>query len=116
MRRDDTKRRVFLIVLDGCGAGEMPEPAEDGPGEPGSNTLGNTARAVGGLRMPNLQSLGWGNITPMDGVPARLDAPAAWGRLTEISKGKDTVTGHWEMMGIHTRIPFPTYPSGFPPE
>ena len=110
------RRRFFLIVLDGCGAGEMPDAIEYGAGDPGSNTLGNTARAAGGLRMPNLEALGWGNIIPMEGVAPRPDAPAVWGRLAEISKGKDTVTGHWEMMGVHTQIPFPTYPQGFPPD
>jgi phosphopentomutase len=109
-------RRFFLIVLDGCGAGEMPDAIEYGEGDLDSNTLGNTSRAVGGLSMPNLQRLGFGNVTPMQGVPPRPDAPAAWGRLTEASKGKDTVTGHWEMMGVRTDVPFPTYPHGFPPD
>jgi phosphopentomutase len=110
------RRRFFLIVLDGCGAGELPDAIEYGEGDFGSNTLLNTARAVGGLKMPHLHRLGWGNITPMEGVPPKPDAPAMWGRLAEVSKGKDTVTGHWEMMGIRTEIPFPTYPDGFPPE
>ena len=110
------KRRFFLIVLDGCGAGEMPDALEYGAGDPGSNTLSNTAQAVGGLTMPNLTALGWGNITPMACVPPQPTAPALWGRLAEASKGKDTVTGHWEMVGVRTDIPFPTYPNGFPPE
>jgi phosphopentomutase len=110
------KRRFFLIVLDGCGAGEMPDALEYGKGDPGSNTLSNTAKAVGGLKMPNLAAQGWGNITPMTGVPTHPAAPALWGRLAEASKGKDTVTGHWEMVGVQTDIPFPTYPNGFPPE
>lgn len=109
-------RRFFLIVLDGCGAGEMPDAAEYGAWDVGSNTLGNTARAVGGLQMPNLARLGWGNITPMMGVTSQPDALAYWGRLCEASLGKDTVTGHWEMMGIETTVPFPTYPNGFPPD
>lgn len=110
-------RRFFLIVLDGCGAGEMPDAVPlYGEGDRGANTLGNTARAVGGLQMPNLQKLGWGNITPMEGVAPNPDAPAYWGRLAEASKGKDTVTGHWEMMGVRTDIPFPTYSHGFPPD
>jgi phosphopentomutase len=111
-----TGRRFFLIVLDGCGAGELPDAIEYGEGDLGSNTLGNTARAVGGLTIPHLQQLGFSNITPMEGVPPRPDAPAAWGRLAEASKGKDTVTGHWEMMGVRTDVPFPTYPHGFPPD
>lgn len=110
------RRRFFLIVLDGCGAGALPDAHEFGAADVGANTLAHTAEAVGGLRMPNLQRLGWGNIAPMQGVAPRPDAPAAWGRLAEISRGKDTVTGHWEMMGIHTPIPFPTYPHGFPTE
>lgn len=110
-------RRFFLLVLDGCGAGEMPDAVSlYGEGDRGSNTLGNTARAVGGLNMPNLQKLGWGNITPMEGVAPNADAPALWGRLTEASMGKDTVTGHWEMVGVRTDVPFPTYPNGFPPD
>lgn len=110
------KRRFFLIVLDGCGAGEAPDAIEYGVGDLGSNTLGNTARAVSGLTMPNLQRLGLGNITAIQGVAPNLDALAAWGRLAEKSKGKDTITGHWEMMGIVTQVAFPTYPHGFPPE
>ncbi len=109
-------RRFFLIVLDGCGAGEMPDAVEYGKGDIGSNTLANTACVAGGLRMPNLQRLGWGNVTPMEGVAPRPDARAAWGRLAELSRGKDTVTGHWEMMGVHTAVAFPTYPHGFPPD
>ncbi|MBC8103841.1 MAG: phosphopentomutase [Cytophagales bacterium] len=110
------KRRFFLIVLDGCGAGEMPDALDYGVGDIGSNTLANTARAVGGLQMPALAKVGWGNITPLRGVPLAPNAPALWGRLAEVSKGKDTVTGHWEMVGIRTDVPFPTYPGGFPPE
>ena len=110
------KRRFFLIVLDGCGAGEMPDALEYGEGDLGSNTMSNTAMAVGGLKMPHLAALGWGNITSMAGVDSHPAAPALWGRLAEASKGKDTVTGHWEMTGVQTDIPFPTYPNGFPPE
>jgi phosphopentomutase len=115
---DDTsdRRRFVLIVLDGCGAGELPDAIEYGEGDLGSNTLGNTARAVGGLRMPHLARLGFGNVTPMEGVAPDPSAPAAWGRLAEVSRGKDTVTGHWEMMGVRTAVPFPTYPNGFPEE
>ena len=107
-------RRFFLLVLDGCGAGAMPDAPDYGetPGE--ANTLSNTARAVGGLTMPNLERLGWGNITPQQGVAPAPGARAAWGRLAEVSRGKDTVTGHWEMMGVNTDVPFPTYPDGFP--
>ncbi len=110
------KRRFILIVLDGCGAGELPDAAEFGPGDPGSNTLGHLARAVGGLHLPYLQHLGFGNITSLLGVEPKTNAPAGYGRLAEVSRGKDTITGHWEMMGIRTVVPFPTYPNGFPPE
>jgi phosphopentomutase len=107
-------KRFVLIVLDGCGAGALPDAAEFGMTDPDSNTLAHTARVAGGLAMPNLAALGWGNVARMLGVPPRPDAPAVWGRLREVSRGKDTVTGHWEMMGVRTDIPFPTYPHGFP--
>lgn len=106
--------RVLLIVLDGCGAGAAPDAAKYGPYDALSNTLGNVASAVGGLKVPYLQSLGFGNITPMVGVAPRPAAPAVWGRLTERNAGKDTVAGHWEMMGLRLDEPFPTYPDGIP--
>jgi phosphopentomutase len=109
-------RRFFLIVLDGCGVGELPDALEYGAGDLGSNTLANTATVVGGLRLPHLEHLGLGNIAEIAGVAATPDAPSHWGRLAEISKGKDTVTGHWEMMGVTTDPAFPTYPDGFPAE
>ena len=106
--------RVIIIVLDGCGVGEMPDAAEYG--DVGSNTLANTARAVGGLDLPNLQRMGLGNLTSIEGVPPRSDCTASYGMMCELSKGKDTTTGHWEMAGIITERPFPTYPHGFPAE
>jgi phosphopentomutase len=109
-------RRFFLLVLDGCGVGALPDAAAFGSDDPVSHTLGNTARAVGGLSLPHLQALGFGNIAPLEGVAPRPDAPAHWGRLRTISQGKDTVTGHWEMMGVVTDPAFPTYPNGFPKE
>jgi phosphopentomutase len=109
-----TATRVFLIVLDGVGIGEMPDAAEYG--DLGSNTLGNLARAMGGLRLPTLASLGLGSIAPIEGVPPAASPLASWGKLRELSKGKDTITGHWEMMGIVSDRPFPTYPEGFPRE
>lgn len=105
---------VIVIVLDGAGVGEMPDAAEYG--DEGSNTIGNTARAVGGLSLPNLEALGLGNLADIPGVRPRQDCLAAFGVMLERSKGKDTTTGHWEMMGIITERPFPTYPQGFPPE
>jgi phosphopentomutase len=104
--------RACVIVLDAVGAGELPDAAEYG--DEGSDTLGNVAKAVGGLDLPNLEALGLGNIEPLDGCPPQPGAPAIAGRLVERSKGKDTTTGHWELMGIVTEQPFPTYPHGFP--
>lgn len=106
------KRRVILIVLDSVGIGEMPDSCQYGDG--GCNTLVNTARAVGGLKIPNLQQLGIGNITLIDGAAPVESPQAAYGKMEEQSAGKDTTTGHWEMMGIILERPFPTYPQGFP--
>ena len=104
--------RACVIVLDAVGAGELPDAAEYG--DEGSDTLGNVARAVGGLDLPSMEALGLGNIEPLEGCPPQPGAPAVAGRLIERSKGKDTTTGHWELMGIVTAQPFPTYPHGFP--
>ena len=104
--------RACVIVLDAVGAGELPDAGEYG--DEGSNTLGNTASAVGGLDLPNLEALGLGNVMPLAGCPPQPGAPAVAGRLVERSKGKDTTTGHWEMMGVVTPTAFPTYPHGFP--
>lgn len=107
-------RRCAVVVLDGLGVGELPDA--DRYGDVGSATLQNTARAVGGLKLPNLQRLGLGNIVPVEGVPP-ADRPAAcFGRMGERSPGKDSTTGHWELMGVHLDRPFPTYPQGFPRE
>ena len=104
--------RACVIVLDAVGAGELPDAADYG--DEGSNTLGNVARAVGGLDLPALEALGLGNVQPLEGCPPQPGAPAIAGRLVERSKGKDTTTGHWELMGVLTPVPFPTYPHGFP--
>jgi phosphopentomutase len=101
-----------VIVLDAVGAGELPDAGQYG--DEGSNTLGNVAKAVGGLDLPNMEALGLGNVEPLDGCPPQPGAPAVAGRLIERSKGKDTTTGHWELMGIVTAQAFPTYPHGFP--
>lgn len=106
--------RVFIIVLDSAGIGELPDAASYG--DQGSDTLGNIARAVGGMELPCLQALGLGNIAPLEGVSPTSTPLASWGRMRERSSGKDTITGHWEMMGIVNETPFPTYPNGFPPE
>jgi phosphopentomutase len=104
--------RACVIVLDAVGAGELPDAAQYG--DEGSDTLGNVAKAVGGLDLPSMEALGLGNIAPLEGCPPQPGAPAVAGRLLERSKGKDTTTGHWELMGIVTAQAFPTYPHGFP--
>src|SRR5215204_6900199 len=104
--------RACVIVLDAVGAGALPDAAEFG--DEGSDTLGNVARAVGGLDLPNLEQFGLGNVEDLDGCPPQPHAPALAGRLVERSKGKYTTTGHWELMGIVTPEPLPTYPHGFP--
>ena len=109
-------RRVILIVMDGCGVGALPDAAEyAGTAELLSATLPHVAEAVGGLRLPTLQSLGLGNVAVIKGVAPALNALGGWGKMAEASAGKDSVTGHWELMGITTLTPFPTYPNGFPP-
>ncbi len=104
--------RACVIVLDAVGAGELPDADEYG--DEGSDTLGNVSRTVGGLDLPNLEALGLGNVEPLEGCPPQPGAPAIAGRLVERSKGKDTTTGHWELMGVLTPTAFPTYPHGFP--
>src|ERR687895_1866123 len=104
--------RACVIVLDAVGAGELPDAAEYG--DEGSHTLGNVARAVGGLDLPNLEQLGLGNVDELEGCPPQPHAPAIAGRLVPRSKGKDTTTGHWELMGIVTPVAMPTYAHGFP--
>ncbi|HEY3373885.1 MAG TPA: phosphopentomutase [Candidatus Aquicultor sp.] len=107
-------RRAIIIVLDSVGVGELPDAACYG--DEGSNTLGNTARAVGGLSLPNLGRMGLGNIIGVEGVPPTTNPDAYFGKMAELSVGKDTTTGHWEMMGIVLERAFPTYPHGFPPD
>jgi len=107
--------RVIIIVLDGCGVGAMLDAAAYGPTDPESATLPHVAEAVGGLHLPTLERLGLGNIVAIRGV-APVKAIGGWGRMAEASAGKDSVTGHWELMGIVTETPFPTYPHGFPPK
>jgi phosphopentomutase len=104
--------RACVIVLDAVGAGALPDA--DRFGDEGSDTLGNVARAVGGLDLPNMEALGLGNVEPLEGCPPQPGAPAVAGRLLERSKGKDTTTGHWELMGVVTPQPMPTYAHGFP--
>jgi phosphopentomutase len=105
-------KRAAIIILDGVGIGEAPDAAKYG--DTGSDTLGNVARASGGLRLPRLERLGLGNIRPLDGVEHRRDATGAWGTMLPASAGKDSTAGHWEIAGVHLDRPFPTYPQGFP--
>jgi phosphopentomutase len=107
-------KRAIILVLDGVGAGEAPDAADYG--DTGSNTLGHVARAVGGFNLPALAEYGLGNILDLDGMPSEPEAKGAWGRMNPASAGKDSTTGHWEIAGVHLEKPFPTYPSGFPPE
>jgi phosphopentomutase len=107
-------RRVTVIVLDGLGAGYAPDAAKFG--DEGSNTLGNTAKAVGGLQAPNLQALGLGNIGEIQGVAPAGSPFASHGLMVERSAAKATLAGHWEMMGLVLEDPLPTYPEGFPGE
>jgi len=109
-----SKRRAILLVLDGVGIGELPDAADYG--DEGSNTLVNMAKAVGGLNLPNLQRMGLGNIEQIEGIPPAEKPIACYGKMREVSAGKDTTTGHWEIAGIIREKPFPTYPNGFPPE
>lgn len=104
--------RVLVVVCDSWGVGDAPDAAAYG--DEGSDTLANTAAAVGGIRAPNLAALGLGGLTTISGLNAAAGPGSAAGRATERSAGKDTTTGHWEMMGIRLDDPFPLYPGGFP--
>lgn len=101
----------FVIVLDGVGIGELPDAAIYG--DAGSNTLGNMADAVGGLNLPNLEKLGLGNINPIKGLKSVKNPLASFGKMTEVSAGKDSTTGHWEMGGIFVKTNFSYFPNGF---
>ncbi len=106
--------RVLVLVCDSFGVGDAPDARAYG--DAGSDTLGNCSRAAGGIAAPNLGALGLGLLTRIEGVEPRADPGSAHGRLTEASAGKDTTTGHWEMMGVVLDRAFPLYPHGFPPE
>ena len=105
--------RFFLIVLDGLGCGEASDAAAYG--DVGSDTLGNVARRVGGLKLPVLESLGLGNIRPLEGVVPAARPRAAYGLMRPVGAGKDSTAGHWELCGLPVTKAFPTYPRGFPP-
>lgn len=106
-------KRAIVMVIDALGVGALPDAAEFGDA-PGANTLGNVAKAVGGLKLPQLGKMGLGNIIPVEGVPARKAPSASYGRMCEISRGKDTTTGHWELAGLVLEEPFQTFLEGFP--
>jgi phosphopentomutase len=108
------ERRFVIVVADSAGCGALPDAAAYG--DEGSDTIGNVSRAVGGLSLPNLGRLGLGHLTAVQGVPPD-PAPLGWhGKMAERSEGKDTITGHWEMMGVVLREGLRLFPQGFPPE
>ncbi|HEY4429251.1 MAG TPA: phosphopentomutase [Solirubrobacteraceae bacterium] len=107
-------RRALVLVIDACGVGALPDAADYG--DEGTNTLAHVAEALGGLRLPVMESLGLGSITALAGVPTVADPPAIHGRLRAMGPGKDSVSGHWELMGVVLERPLPTYPKGFPAE
>ena len=106
--------KIILIVMDSLGVGQLPDAEKYG--DKGAFTFGHIYRECPGIRIPNLRALGFCNITGMPEELAVSDPAGAYGRLAEVSKGKDTITGHWEIAGIKTDIPFKTYPEGFPEE
>jgi phosphopentomutase len=107
------RRRAFVVVLDACGVGALPDAADYG--DAGTNTLAHLAQAAGGLDLPVLGALGLGSILPLEGVPPAPD-PFLHGRLHALGPGKDSTSGHWELMGVVAGAPAPTYPDGFPAE
>ena len=102
----------FIIVLDGVGAGELPDAGLYG--DLGSNTLGNIANTLNGIYLPNLQKLGLGNIIPIKGIEKSSKPIASFGKMKELSKGKDSTTGHWELSGLFVETDFDYFPNGFP--
>ena len=103
--------RAFVVVLDACGVGALPDAAEYG--DRGANTLGHLAQRLGGLNLPTLAALGLGSIMPLEGVEPAAQ-PVLHGRLHALGPGKDSTAGHWELMGVIAPAPMPTYPEGFP--
>ena len=106
--------RAIVVVLDSAGVGALPDAMHYG--DEGSDTLGNIARRLGGLHLPALAHLGLGCVHEITGVDCPVAPLGCFGRMAEASADKDTTVGHWEMMGVITDRPFPTYPSGFPEE
>ncbi|GAB4388452.1 MAG: phosphopentomutase [Thermodesulfovibrionales bacterium] len=106
--------KFIIVVMDGVGIGALPDALLYG--DEGTDTLGHLAAVSGGLSLPCLESLGLGNLGDFKGMRKNPGPLASFGRMEELSKGKDTITGHWEMMGVVNETPFPTYPEGFPKE
>jgi len=106
--------RITVIVLDGVGIGAAPDAAAYG--DVGSNSIANVAKVLGGIDLPNMAQLGLGHITEIQGVPPVVNPQGGYGKMQPKSAGKDTISGHWEMMGIYLPEPSPTYPHGFPDE
>jgi len=106
--------RIIVIVLDSVGVGALQDAYKFGDED--SNTLGNIAKVLGGLNLPNLEKMGLGNIIPILGVKPQLSPIANFGKMAEVSAGKGSTSGHWELMGLHLSKTFPTYPNGFPKE
>lgn len=104
----------IVIILDGLGIGELPDASKYN--DEGSNTLSNMAEFVGGLNLPNLEKLGLGNIEPIKGILPQANPLASFGKMIEVSAGKDSTTGHWEIGGLKIEKPFPLFPNGFPKE
>ena len=106
--------KLIFVVLDGVGIGELPDAPSYG--DRGANTVGNVARRIGGLHLPHMQRLGLGRISSIEGVDPQAPVEGCFGKMAELSKGKDSTTGHWEIAGIITEKAFPLYPQGFPPD
>jgi phosphopentomutase len=104
----------FIIILDGVGIGESPDADEYG--DLGSNTLSNMANTLNGLNLPNLTKMGLGNIIPIKGIQTVKNPISSFGKMTEVSKGKDSVSGHWEIAGLNITEDFSYFPEGFPEE
>ena len=107
-------KRIFLVVMDSVGIGEAPDAEKFG--DVGSDTLGHIAEKMNGLHMPNMEKLGLSNIKEIKGLDKAEKPLAHFGKMAEASNGKDTMTGHWEIMGLHIETPFKTFPNGFPKE
>ncbi|WP_409289078.1 phosphopentomutase [Peribacillus sp. SCS-37] len=112
MEKSKRFNRVFLIVMDSVGIGEAPDAAEFG--DEGADTIGHIAERMDGLRMPVMGRMGLANIRPIKGIDAAQTPLAYYGKMQEASNGKDTMTGHWEIMGLNIQTPFQVFPDGFP--